>query len=590
MDVNYRSYEFQAYDLIRQMENLLSGESSSPQTELWGRQLAQSRINLEQRRFRIAVVGEFNRGKTSFVNALLGKEILPADYVPTTAAVNRITYSDEPGAYLLFKTGKRECISISELSGYVTKLTEASAEQAANLREAVVEYPSLLCRNGVDLIDTPGMNDEDAMNAVTISKLEDIDLAILAVDPSLPFSKTECMFTAQMLESRQICQIVVAVTKIDMVREKEREKTIAFIRRRIQDSVKEYLLQYYDEESESLKKYHQIFDELQIFPAASLDALDALACGDMEAYEKSGFRELNDRLPQIILKTQSRSVILNTLRDLKKIIEEYGKQLQEKQKQNPCQLRQLQAAAQAFEQCAADQAGKLFAPLEKEIPSVLPDAKKELLASQNRFFQAIGTKRQFRLEELEEIMVPVMDELSREWNERFHAKEERYLDSYQQGTLSLAGRECCRKLEEILQPVPALYSAMKPEISGFARFFFLIQDEEQAESFRWAASPAARPENQGEKLNFAASVRLAVLRSIEDYRERREKQLRKTAAESGQRMDREIRRLTEVLHKNVEIITRSIENERQLQQKLEKLQQTECDRGRLYEQFLKEIS
>ncbi|MDO4328922.1 MAG: dynamin family protein [Lachnospiraceae bacterium] len=590
MEFNYRSYEFQAYDLIRQMEKLLSEESSVHQAELWSRQLVQSRRNLEQRRFRIAVVGEFNRGKTSFVNALLGKEILPADYIPTTAAVNRITYSDEPGAYLLFKNGKRESVQISELSGYVTKLTEASAEQASNLKEAVVEYPSLLCRNGVDLIDTPGMNDEDAMNAVTISKLMDIDLAILAVDPSMPFSMTECMFTAQMLESQQICQIIVAVTKIDMVREKEREKTVAFIKQRIQDSVKKYLLQYYEEESEVLKKYHQIFDDLQIFPAASLGALEALACNDMEAYERSGFRELNDRLPLIILKTQNRSVILNTIRDLKKTIEQYRDQIQEKQKHNPCLLRQLQALKQSFEQYKTAQTIKLFAPLEMEIDSILPNAEKELLANQDRFFQVIGAKRRFRFEELEEIIAPVMDELSMEWNEAFHAKEERYLDSYQQGTLSLAGRECCRKLEEILRPVSSLHLAMNPEISRFFQSFSLIRNEEQAESFRWVVSPAARPETQGEKLNFAASVRLAILRSIEDYRERREGQLRKMIEESRQRMDREMQKLMEVLHKNIEILTGNIENESQLQQKLEKLQQTECDCDRLYDQFLKEMS
>ena len=52
-------------------------------------------LQLEQfssRRYRVAVIGEFKRGKSSLVNTLLGTEILPTDILPTTAVVNRILY------------------------------------------------------------------------------------------------------------------------------------------------------------------------------------------------------------------------------------------------------------------------------------------------------------------------------------------------------------------------------------------------------------------------------------------------------------------------------------------------------------------
>src|SRR6476660_5374268 len=42
--------------------------------------------------FRIAVVGEFKRGKSTLINALMGREILPADVLPCSATVNRVTY------------------------------------------------------------------------------------------------------------------------------------------------------------------------------------------------------------------------------------------------------------------------------------------------------------------------------------------------------------------------------------------------------------------------------------------------------------------------------------------------------------------
>ena len=203
MSINYKSYEFRVYKHISQLDELLREIENADELKKWQTEVTKLRQSFEAKRFRVAVVGEFNRGKTTFVNALLGREILPADYLPTTAAINRITYSDQPSACVIMKNGDRKPVLIEELAEYVTKFSTASAENAAQIQEAVLEYPSLFCRNGVDLIDTPGMNDEDDMNQVTISRLEDIDLAIVAVDASMPFSMTECAFTAQLLESPQ---------------------------------------------------------------------------------------------------------------------------------------------------------------------------------------------------------------------------------------------------------------------------------------------------------------------------------------------------------------------------------------------------
>ena len=109
-----------------------------------GKKLEESRKKLESRNFSVGILGEFKRGKSSFINALLGREILPVDALPTTATLNRITYGALPRAYLRYKDEKVEEVEIGELSRYVTKLTQESEDAASRIEEAVVEYPSWL--------------------------------------------------------------------------------------------------------------------------------------------------------------------------------------------------------------------------------------------------------------------------------------------------------------------------------------------------------------------------------------------------------------------------------------------------------------
>ena len=86
--------------------------------------------------FEVAIVGEFKRGKSTLINALLGQEVLPADVLPATATLNRVTYSDEPFVDVEYKDGTSEKVPIDQLENYVTKLTEESELKAETVKEA----------------------------------------------------------------------------------------------------------------------------------------------------------------------------------------------------------------------------------------------------------------------------------------------------------------------------------------------------------------------------------------------------------------------------------------------------------------------
>src|SRR6267142_1351378 len=63
---------------------------------------------LEADRFHLVVVGEFNHGKTTFVNALLGENVLPVGVTPTTAVIHHLEYADVPEATVQYASGRRE--------------------------------------------------------------------------------------------------------------------------------------------------------------------------------------------------------------------------------------------------------------------------------------------------------------------------------------------------------------------------------------------------------------------------------------------------------------------------------------------------
>src|SRR5215813_10427310 len=61
--------------------------------------LTRTRIpKLQEERFALVVLGEFNHGKSTFVNALCGAAILPAGITPTTATINHLIYAEKPRA------------------------------------------------------------------------------------------------------------------------------------------------------------------------------------------------------------------------------------------------------------------------------------------------------------------------------------------------------------------------------------------------------------------------------------------------------------------------------------------------------------
>ena len=94
------------------------------------RSVENSREKLATHKFSVGVMGEFKRGKSTVINSMLEKEIMPADILPCSATMNRVTYDLTPHVELKLQDGRVKSIGVDELSSYVTKLTQENRHKA----------------------------------------------------------------------------------------------------------------------------------------------------------------------------------------------------------------------------------------------------------------------------------------------------------------------------------------------------------------------------------------------------------------------------------------------------------------------------
>jgi len=193
--------------------------------------------NLEDDLLQVVVVGEFNRGKSYLVNALLGEAVLPVGVRPTTAALTIVRHGPEPRAELRYASQlglPPRQVSIEELKGLITALTPDAEEEAHRLESVTVFYPADLCKNGVLIIDTPGVNDLNQQREdITYKFIPQSDAAILVLDATMPLSLTEKEFLEQRILRNDIRKVFFVLNKADLVSEDELPEVVEYVRRRL---------------------------------------------------------------------------------------------------------------------------------------------------------------------------------------------------------------------------------------------------------------------------------------------------------------------------------------------------------------------
>ena len=140
--------------------------------------------------FRIAVLAPFNFGKSTLINAILGRKIMPAKMVRTTGTVISIKYGETLTTLITLKSGQ-------VIRSNDTKILQEFAvlNKKGQRREDVISiqvlYPHKLLKNGVEIFDLPGTNDSQEQDSLVRDKLLQVDLVIQILSAKQPFTLDE---------------------------------------------------------------------------------------------------------------------------------------------------------------------------------------------------------------------------------------------------------------------------------------------------------------------------------------------------------------------------------------------------------------
>ncbi len=189
---------------------------------------------LEDDNFELALFGRVSSGKSSMLNALLGVNVLPVGINPITAVPTKLRYGPELKAAVAYGDGHSEAVSIEELSRLVTE--QGNPGNLKNVVRALVEVPSPRLRQGVLLVDTPGLGSLATRGAAeTLAYLPSCDLALLLIDAGATLSD-EDIGTLRLLYEAGIPALVL-LSKADLLAEGDLHRAISYIQEHVKHAL-----------------------------------------------------------------------------------------------------------------------------------------------------------------------------------------------------------------------------------------------------------------------------------------------------------------------------------------------------------------
>ncbi len=180
---------------------------------------------LEQDQFHLVVVGEFNHGKTTFVNALLGENVLPVGVTPTTALIHHVRYAKERSARLATDEGERP-VAFAELAEFT-----AAKHPDEAVKYLAVALPAEILADRITLVDTPGVNDLCLQRAdITYKYIPQADAVLFVIDAGQPLKESERVFLKEKLIGQSRDKIIFVVAKADIWSDAEKSEALAYVR------------------------------------------------------------------------------------------------------------------------------------------------------------------------------------------------------------------------------------------------------------------------------------------------------------------------------------------------------------------------
>ncbi len=187
--------------------------------------LAELSEKLTHEQFNLVVMGQFKRGKSTFINALLGAPIVPTSIVPLTSIVTILRYGRQSRAVVNFLDDHRQEIPLEDIAQFVTE--KQNPENKLGVREVEVYYPSDYLKDGLCIVDTPGVGSVFQHNTdVAYGYLPYADAGIFLVTPDPPMGESEHRFLQDV--RNHVDKLFFVLNKADLVDETDLKESLAF--------------------------------------------------------------------------------------------------------------------------------------------------------------------------------------------------------------------------------------------------------------------------------------------------------------------------------------------------------------------------
>jgi GTPase SAR1 family protein len=190
---------------------------------------------LAEDRFYLTVVGQFSRGKSTLMNAILGKEYLPSGIVPMTSAITAVSYGSRERVVLrIAGSNLTSEIGIEELADFVTERTNPGNRNHIEMAE--VQVPVEILQRGFFLVDTPGLGSAVRENtATTLNFLPSADAIVFVTSCDAPLTAGELGYLRQCRSA--VRQMFLVVNKMDLASKADREHVIEFVKAKAQEAL-----------------------------------------------------------------------------------------------------------------------------------------------------------------------------------------------------------------------------------------------------------------------------------------------------------------------------------------------------------------
>lgn len=245
---------------------------------------------LRTARCHLAVLGQFKRGKSTLINALVGESILPSAVVPATSIPTFVHGGKQLSARVLFDGQPEERFAAStfaELAEFLARfVTEiANPHNRLGVRQVEAACPAPILRDGLELIDTPGIGSTYRHNTeATFNFLPQCDAALFVVSADPPITEVEVDFLK--IARRKLARLFFIMNKADYLEGNDRQTAV------------EFLLQV-------LREQAGFESPPQIFCTSAREGLAARRNNDSAAWQRSGMAEIEHQIVDFLVEEKS---------------------------------------------------------------------------------------------------------------------------------------------------------------------------------------------------------------------------------------------------------------------------------------------